>query len=53
MKEHDPVRITAIRRGGTIYIAEYTTGKSAKETADDKVKRLILNEPITLEKSAS
>lgn len=53
MKEYNPIQITAIRRGNTIYIAECTAGKSAKETAGDKVKRLIMNEPITLEKSAA
>ena len=53
MKENRPVRIAAKQRDGTIYIAEYAAGKSAKETASDKVKRLIMNEPITFEKPAS
>ena len=38
--------VSAIRRqiGDTIYIIENTISESAKETAYDKVKRLILND---------
>lgn len=48
-----PVTITAARKGETIYIVEYAESESAKETASEKVRRLIMNEPITFAKQAS
>ena len=35
--------------GDTIYIVEYVVSNSAKETAYDKVKKLILNDTGSLE----
>ena len=43
MEQH-PVRITAGERNDTIYIVEYATGSSARESAYEKVKRLILED---------
>ena len=43
MEQH-PVRITAGERNDTIYIVEYATGNSARESAYEKVKRLILED---------
>lgn len=37
----------------TLYFVAYATSDNARETAEDKVKRLIMNEPITLQKKAS
>lgn len=48
-----PVRINAVRSGGTIYIVEYESSEKAKETALEKVKRLIMNEPVPSDKQAS
>ncbi|WP_315507593.1 hypothetical protein [Pyramidobacter piscolens] len=48
-----PVRISAGWQDSTIYIIEYATSENAKETAYEKIKRLIMNEPITSEKKAS
>lgn len=42
--EQRPVRITAGEHNGTIYIVEYATGSSAKESAYEKVRRLILED---------
>lgn len=47
------IRISAGWQDSTIYIIEYATSENAKETAHEKIKRLIMNEPITLEKQAS
>lgn len=47
------VSITAKQRGDTIYIVEHAVGNDTKETAYEKVKRLLLNEPIKPEKRAS
>lgn len=52
-KEVKPIRISAGWKDSTIYIIEYATSENAKETAYEKIKRLIMNEPITLEKQAS
>lgn len=52
-KEVKPIRISAGWQDSTIYIIEYATNENAKETAYDKIKRLIMNEPITLGKQAS
>ena len=43
MKQH-PITISAKEHSGTIYIAEYSFGGKAKETAYAKVKRLILQD---------
>lgn len=48
-----PIRVTAGWQDNTIYIIEYATSDNAKETAYEKVKRLIMNEPITSQKQAS
>lgn len=48
-----PIRITASVTDDTFYVIEYATSENAKETAYEKIKRLIMNEPITLEKEAS
>ena len=37
----------------TIYIIENSIGGKAKENAYDKVKRIIMNKPITFEKRVS
>lgn len=47
------ISITAKQRGDTIYIVEHITSDAAKETAYQKVKRLIMNEQIRSEKRAS
>ncbi len=52
-KEIKPIRITASVMDDTFYVVEYATGENAKETEYEKIKRLIMNEPITLEKEAS
>lgn len=38
---------------GTIVLTEYASGKEAKETALDKLKRLILNDPDLTNSKAS
>lgn len=51
--EWKPVSIAAKKRDSTIYIAEYTISDNAKESAYEKVKRLILKDTKSyLEKSA-
>ena len=51
--ERKPVSIAAKKRDSTIYIAEYTISDNAKESAYEKVKRLILKDTKSyLEKSA-
>ena len=52
-KEIKPIRISASVLDDTFYVIEYATSENAKETAYEKIKRLIMNEPITLEKEAS
>ena len=52
-KQIKPVRISAGWQDSTIYIIEYVTSENAKEPAYEKIKRLIMNEPITSEKKAS
>ena len=47
------ISITAKQRGDTIYIVEHSMSNAARETAYEKVKRLLLNEPIKPEKQAS
>lgn len=47
------ISITAKQRGDTIYIVEHRMSNAARETAYEKVKRLLLNEPIKPEKQAS
>ncbi|MDO4648974.1 MAG: transposon-encoded TnpW family protein [Eubacteriales bacterium] len=37
--------VTQIKIGDTTYIVESAVGKDARETAYDKVKKLILNDP--------
>lgn len=39
-----PVRVTEKVIGDTLYIIESTVSETAKETAYDKLKRMILNE---------
>ena len=41
------------RKDDTIYIIEFSTSDSAKETAFQKIERLIMNESITLDKKVS
>ena len=38
---------------GTVVLTEYASGKEAKETALDKLKRLILNDPDLTNSKAS
>ena len=52
-KEIKPIRISASVLDDTFYVIEYATSENAKETAYEKIKRLIMNEPITLEKEDS
>ena len=52
-KEIKPIRVSAGWQDSTIYIIEYAASENAKETAYDKIKRMILNEPITIKKDAS
>lgn len=49
----DAMVITAKKIGGTIYIIENTVSESAKETAYEKIKRLILNDTDIYHKKAS
>ena len=39
-----PVSVTTVNRGDTTYIIEHTISANARETAYDKVKKLILND---------
>lgn len=52
-KKMKPIRISAGLLDNTFYVIEYATSDKAKETAYEKIKRLIMNEPITLGKEAS
>lgn len=51
--KNSPIAIREDRKGDTIYLIEYATSDHAKETAYQKIKRLIMNEPITFEDKAS
>lgn len=51
--EKQTISITAKQHGDTIYIVEHAISNTAKETAYEKVKRLLLNEPTKPEKQAS
>ena len=51
--EEKPVAVTEKKIGDTIYIVESVVSPFAKETAYDKVKRLILNDTEFLQKKAS
>ena len=42
--ENNPVDITTVSIGDTTYIVEHVISVNARETAYDKVKRLILND---------
>ena len=53
VKAVKPIRVSARRQDNTIYIVEYATSDKAKETAYEKIKQLIMNEPITSQKQAS
>ena len=52
-KKMKPIRISVGLLDNTFYVIEYATSDKAKETAYEKIKRLIMNEPITLGKEAS
>ena len=52
MQENTPVVITKII-GDTVYIIENVISENAKETAYEKVKRLILNDTDILQRKAS
>lgn len=52
MKENTPVVITKTI-GDTVYIIENVISENAKETAYEKVKRLILNDTDILQRKAS
>ncbi|MCF2601038.1 hypothetical protein I6E26_05645 [Anaerovibrio lipolyticus] len=52
MQENTPVVITKII-GDTVYIIENAISENAKETAYEKVKRLILNDTDILQRKAS
>ena len=52
MQENTPVVITKII-GDTVYIIENAISENAKETAYEKVKRLILNDTDNLQRKAS
>lgn len=47
-----PVKISVGWHGNTVYVIEHATSEDAKETSYEKVKRLIMNEPIVLKKEA-
>ena len=51
--EEMPAAVTKKQIGDTIYIVESAVSPAAKETAYDKVKRLILNDTEFLQKKAS
>lgn len=52
-KKIKAIRISAGLLDNTFYVIEYATSENAKETAYEKIKRLIMNEPITSQKQAS
>ena len=47
------ISITAKQHGDTIYIVEHAMSDTARETAYEKVKRLILNEAVKPDKWVS
>ena len=51
--EEKTVAVTKKQIGDTIYIVESAISTAAKETAYDKVKRLILNDPEIYQIKAS
>jgi len=51
--EEKIVAVTRKQIGDTIYIIENVISENAKETAYDKVKRLILNDTDILQRKAS
>lgn len=51
--EEKIVAVTKKQIGDTLYIIESSISASAKETAYDKVKRLILNDTDILQRKAS
>lgn len=52
--DREPVVTVEKTIGDTVYIVEYTVGENAKESAYDKIKKLILNDLGTIvEKAAS
>jgi hypothetical protein len=51
--EEKIVAVTKKQIGDTVYIIESAISASAKETAYDKVKRLILNDTDILQRKAS
>lgn len=52
-KKIKPIRISTSVLDDTFYVIEYATSENAKETAYEKIKRLIMNEPITSQKQVS
>ena len=42
--ENTPVAIMTVNRGDTTYIVEHVISTSARETAYEKVKKLIMND---------
>lgn len=51
--ENDSTPVRVYEKDNTVYIVEYAIGENAKETVQEKIKRLILNEPIVLAKKVS
>lgn len=51
--QNNYISFAAKMNKNTIYIIENSIGGKAKETAYDKVKRLIMNKPIIFEKQVS
>jgi len=51
--DNTPVSVTEKVIGDTLYIIESTVSDTAKETAYDKLKRMILNDTKSLETKAS
>ena len=51
--DNKPVSVTEKVIGDTLYIIESTVSDTAKETAYDKLKRMILNDTKSLETKAS
>ena len=51
--ENKPVSVTEKVIGDTLYIIESAVSSAAKETAYDKLKRMILNDIKSLEMKAS
>ena len=51
MKQIRPIRITASRKNDIIYIVEHAASDTAKESAFAKVKRLILSNTESSQKT--